>query len=312
MSGRRLRMTVSTPTHNSWTDVLASRPWPTRARRTRGRREGGPRATGGGRDDRRVDGGGRVDRLHGQRAVDRPAQEGEARGGDLLGLLRRRRGDDDRPVTFVFNGGPGASSAYLHMGAVGPPGSRFRRTERCRRCRPGSSRTRSRGSRSPIWCSSIRSAPASAASSSDAARTTTARRQEAGRRRRPKEYFGYKRDLESLCEFMGRWLSGTAGGARPCSSPARATAATASAGSCACCRRRPGSGSTAPSSSRRRSSSRRCPRPTTTCSAGSISCRRWRSPPCTMGARGCSPPARRSRTCSARRRRSPPATTRRS
>ena len=29
-------------------------------------------------------------------------------------------GDHDRPVTFVFNGGPGASSAYLHMGAVGP------------------------------------------------------------------------------------------------------------------------------------------------------------------------------------------------
>ena len=25
-----------------------------------------------------------------------------------------------RPVAFVFNGGPGASSAYLHMGAVGP------------------------------------------------------------------------------------------------------------------------------------------------------------------------------------------------
>jgi len=30
-------------------------------------------------------------------------------------------GDDPgRPVTFVFNGGPGAASAYLHMGAVGP------------------------------------------------------------------------------------------------------------------------------------------------------------------------------------------------
>ena len=26
----------------------------------------------------------------------------------------------DRPVTFVFNGGPGASSAFLQMGAVGP------------------------------------------------------------------------------------------------------------------------------------------------------------------------------------------------
>lgn len=33
-----------------------------------------------------------------------------------LGLRDRTR----RPITFVFNGGPGASSAYLHMGAVGP------------------------------------------------------------------------------------------------------------------------------------------------------------------------------------------------
>jgi carboxypeptidase C (cathepsin A) len=28
--------------------------------------------------------------------------------------------DADRPVTFVFNGGPGAASAYLHLGAIGP------------------------------------------------------------------------------------------------------------------------------------------------------------------------------------------------
>ncbi len=27
---------------------------------------------------------------------------------------------ENRPVTFVFNGGPGASSVYLHMGALGP------------------------------------------------------------------------------------------------------------------------------------------------------------------------------------------------
>ncbi|MFP6666570.1 MAG: hypothetical protein VB876_04615 [Pirellulales bacterium] len=27
---------------------------------------------------------------------------------------------DQRPLTFVFNGGPGAASAYLHMGALGP------------------------------------------------------------------------------------------------------------------------------------------------------------------------------------------------
>lgn len=28
--------------------------------------------------------------------------------------------DPDRPITFVFNGGPGAASTYLHLGAMGP------------------------------------------------------------------------------------------------------------------------------------------------------------------------------------------------
>src|SRR5438552_12675426 len=28
--------------------------------------------------------------------------------------------DASRPVMFVFNGGPGASSAFLHLGVVGP------------------------------------------------------------------------------------------------------------------------------------------------------------------------------------------------
>lgn len=32
-----------------------------------------------------------------------------------------------RPVTFVFNGGPGAASAYLHLGLVGPRLAEFRR-----------------------------------------------------------------------------------------------------------------------------------------------------------------------------------------
>ena len=30
------------------------------------------------------------------------------------------KGESDRPVTFAFNGGPGAASAYLHLGLVGP------------------------------------------------------------------------------------------------------------------------------------------------------------------------------------------------
>ena len=33
--------------------------------------------------------------------------------------------DNQRPLTFVFNGGPGAASAYLHMGTVGPKRTEF-------------------------------------------------------------------------------------------------------------------------------------------------------------------------------------------
>ncbi|MBE7184157.1 MAG: peptidase S10 [Methylobacterium mesophilicum] len=33
---------------------------------------------------------------------------------------RKPEGDARRPITFVFNGGPGAASAYLHIGALGP------------------------------------------------------------------------------------------------------------------------------------------------------------------------------------------------
>ena len=53
----------------------------------------------------------------------------------------------------------------------------------------------------------------------------------------PKEYFGYKRDLESLCEFMGRWLSENGRWGSPSSSPARATAAIAWRASRGCSRR---------------------------------------------------------------------------
>lgn len=37
-----------------------------------------------------------------------------------VAYLAKSRGAGNRPVTFVFNGGPGAASAYLHMGALGP------------------------------------------------------------------------------------------------------------------------------------------------------------------------------------------------
>lgn len=38
----------------------------------------------------------------------------------VISYARRGDADGGRPVTFVFNGGPGASSAYQHLGAMGP------------------------------------------------------------------------------------------------------------------------------------------------------------------------------------------------
>ncbi|MBI5623944.1 MAG: peptidase S10 [Elusimicrobia bacterium] len=37
-----------------------------------------------------------------------------------IAYLEKGKEPGARPVTFVFNGGPGAASAYLHMGALGP------------------------------------------------------------------------------------------------------------------------------------------------------------------------------------------------
>ena len=47
--------------------------------------------------------------------------KGEGRAGIFyVAYTRDEANADRRPITFVFNGGPGASSAYLHLGALGP------------------------------------------------------------------------------------------------------------------------------------------------------------------------------------------------
>ncbi len=120
-------------------------------------------------------------------------------------------GDDrERPVTFVFNGGPGASSAYLHMGAVGPQRVAFP----------------SDGTLPTVPAKLVENESSWLAFTDlvfvDPVGTGWSRVIEPEKKGGegkdggaakpddapdPKEYFGYKRDLESLCEFMGRWLS---------------------------------------------------------------------------------------------------------
>ena len=60
--------------------------------------------------------------LHGDRRLH--ADEGRGRQAQGEHLLRRlhegRRQASRRPITFTFNGGPGSSSVWLHLGAIGP------------------------------------------------------------------------------------------------------------------------------------------------------------------------------------------------
>ena len=47
-------------------------------------------------------------------------RDGETPTAEVFSTSYLVEGDDPRPVTFVFNGGPGAASAYLHVGVAGP------------------------------------------------------------------------------------------------------------------------------------------------------------------------------------------------
>jgi carboxypeptidase C (cathepsin A) len=115
--------------------------------------------------------------------------------------------DGERPVTFVFNGGPGASSAYLHLGAIGPKRVAFPADGSL----PGMPPRLVENESSWLAFSDLVFVdPVGTGFSRVIERKgqdekkTDAEKDDAVD---PKEYFGQKRDLESLCEFMGRWLS---------------------------------------------------------------------------------------------------------
>ncbi len=111
--------------------------------------------------------------------------------------------DEQRPVTFVFNGGPGASSAYLHMGAVGPTRVAFPPDGTLPRMPPRLVTNEESWLPftdlvfvDPVGTGFSRVIPPDGDKDKAKADDDPAA-----------EYFGYKKDLESLCEFMSRWLS---------------------------------------------------------------------------------------------------------
>jgi carboxypeptidase C (cathepsin A) len=121
----------------------------------------------------------------------------------------------DRPVTFVFNGGPGASSAYLHMGALGPTRVAFPADGTLPQMPPRLVPNEESWLAftdlvfvDPVGTGFSRVIENDGQDGS-VPKDGEDRRKPTGDDDGPaREYFGYKRDLESLCEFMGRWLSG--------------------------------------------------------------------------------------------------------
>jgi carboxypeptidase C (cathepsin A) len=116
-------------------------------------------------------------------------------------------GGEDRPVTFVFNGGPGASSAYLHMGAVGPKRVDFPSDGSLPEMPPRLVENEASwlAFSDLVFVDPIGTGFSRVIENEKKDDAKDAKPDDATD---PKEYFGYKRDLESLCEFMGRWLSG--------------------------------------------------------------------------------------------------------
>jgi carboxypeptidase C (cathepsin A) len=133
----------------------------------------------------------------------------EKPAAEIFSVAYVASGERDRPVTFVFNGGPGASSAYLHMGAVGPqrvafPSDGTLPTVPAKLVENESSwlAFSDLAFVDPVgtgWSRVIEPEKKPDAKEGGGGKPDDAPD--------PKEYFGYKRDLESLCEFMGRWLS---------------------------------------------------------------------------------------------------------
>jgi carboxypeptidase C (cathepsin A) len=153
----------------------------------------------------------------GSRSIDYTASAGwtvlrkkEKPAAEIFSVSYVARPGGDRPLTFVFNGGPGASSAFLHMGAVGPTRVAFPPDGTLPRMPP-----RLVGNEESwlAFTDLVFVDPVGTGFS----RVIESDTKDGEEKKKPgsgddddddaKEYFGYKRDLESLCEFMGRWLS---------------------------------------------------------------------------------------------------------
>ncbi|MEU9886076.1 hypothetical protein [Sphaerisporangium sp. NPDC051011] len=106
-------------------------------------------------------------------------------------------------MTFVFNGGPGAASAYLHIGAVGPQRVEFPADGTFPPLPPRLVHNEESwlAFTDLVFIDPVGTGFSRLIESDDAKKNGN------GADADPNEYFSIIRDLESMCEFIGRWLS---------------------------------------------------------------------------------------------------------
>ena len=122
--------------------------------------------------------------------------------------------DVDRPVTFVFNGGPGASSAYLHLGALGPARVSFHDDGTAP---PPPSRLVTNEESwlafsdlvfiDPIGTGFSRLIKADKAKGKSDGKEAQAAAAGPEDEKKAKRFFAFQRDLDSIGEFIRRWLT---------------------------------------------------------------------------------------------------------
>ncbi len=120
-----------------------------------------------------------------------------------------RARDADRPVMFVFNGGPGASSAFLHLGAVGPQRVAFPPDGSLPQMPPRLVQNDESwlAFADLVFVDPVGTGFSRVIEDDGKKKDGPAKDEDAKSGGDATEYFGQKRDLESLCEFIGRWLS---------------------------------------------------------------------------------------------------------
>ena len=109
-----------------------------------------------------------------------------------------------RPVTFVFNGGPGAASAYLHVGALGPERVLFQTSGATL---PPPARLVENEDTWLAFTDLVFIDPVGTGFSRIIEEGKEENGKADGKKDDEKRYFGVNRDLESLGEFIRRWLA---------------------------------------------------------------------------------------------------------